>query len=692
MTQWIRRAVGFALVLMTVVPLFRLLPLRDTGATGRWTAGIVSLHVDLMWSGALLLAVVAVLAGIVVAPARAARFESTIASFLMRPSRWAFAAGAGVLSAIVTAIAARAVFETRPNLVDALLQLTHARYFAAGQLGGPAEFADGFWHMQNSLVTGAGWFSQYPPGHIALLALGFAVRAAWLVGPAMLGAAAALTVLVMARLLPDREPVARVAGLATGLSPFLVVHSATFMNHSSAAMLGVLAVYCALRVAGSSLGWAAAAGAVVSALSAVRPVAAVVTMLAVIFIWLQSAAGPRDSGAPPAMRRLVRFGVPAMLAGLPLLALHLWYNHLAFGGFIAFGYLATWGPSHELGFHRDPWGNAYGPVEALLYTAADLAGLNSSLLETLLPHVTLVGVFLLAARSLSGGERVLVVWATLPVLANAFYWHHGQFMGPRMLAEFAPVWIGLSVASLHRLAGMLPVTLDRGPRFSPRVAGTALLAAGAGAFTVMTPQRVASYGGDWLPGFRAPLPAAPPRSIVFVHGAWEQRVMSRLASLGVRLDHVETAMRQNPTCLVHRHLNALQDPAAFGAGNPAMALPPLDLVPSTAEYLPRMLVARNARVRVDTTGPMDPACRLDVGADRFGAEDASFFLWLGDLPGIETGKPMFARDLGPALNRRLLERYPERSAWMYGYFAEGDTLRVLPYPEGAAILWGTAAR
>ena len=43
-----------------------------------------------------------------------------------------------------------------------------------GQLGGPPIFADGFWHMQNAVVNERGWFSQYPPGHVAALAFGAA--------------------------------------------------------------------------------------------------------------------------------------------------------------------------------------------------------------------------------------------------------------------------------------------------------------------------------------------------------------------------------------------------------------------------------------------------------------------------------------------------------------------------------------
>lgn len=699
MTLWIRRTVGLTLVLLTVIPFHRMLLSRETGLAGRSVASAVAIQADLLWSGLFLLAIVAMLAGLFLPPSFAARVEAGIARALRRPSLPVFAVATGLASAVATAVVSLAVFEQRPNLVDALLQLMHARYLAEGSLGGPAEFAAGFWHMQNSTVTDAGWFSQYPPGHSALLALGFRLGGAWLVGPVVMGATASLSALVMDRLLPGRAALARAAGLAVGVSPFLIAPAATYMNHATAALLGVLGVYAALRAdeTGRGAAFAALAGAAVAALSAVRPLAAVVTMLVVSFIWIQpplapEAQGGTASGSP--VRRLVRRGAFAVLAGLPIVALQLWYNRAAFGGLLAFGYSATWGPSHDLGFHRDPWGNLYGPMESVLYTAADLAALNLSLLETLLPHVTLAGAFLLMARALAPGERVLALWAVLPVAANAFYWHHGQFMGPRMLVEFAPPWIGLSVVAVHALVRRVPRTAIGGGRFHPAVAASSLALAGAAAFVVMAPQRLASYGGDWLPVFRAPAPPAPANSLVFIHGPWESRLISRLASGGMRLDSVETALRQNPACLVQQHLAAWQaNGGAFGGVRTGAAtLAPLDLASRSFEFLPRHLIARGVEFRLDPGVPLTPDCLAELRADRFGAVDASFVLWLGDLPGIERGDPMYARDLGPAANRLLMERYPDRSAWVYGYFAEGDSLRLLPYAEGSAILWGADPR
>lgn len=687
--HWLRRAVGLTIVVLTVTPLYQLLAARDTGLAGRTTVEIVVLQTELLWSGFFLLLILGAVALLLRAGGLVHQVESAIGHLLRRPPLAAIAGLVAAVAFLATALAAFAVFERRPNLVDALLQLLHARYMAAGAWGGPAELGSGFWHLQNAVVTSSGWYSQYPPGHIILLAAGFMMGAEWLVGPALLAGTAALMVLVVPRLLRRDGAVPRAAGALAGLSPVLIAQSAGYMNHSTAALLSAAAVYCALRAGapGARL-WAAGAGFLVAAGTAVRPLAAVVTMVVVLYVWLQPVAETGSAGRP--FSRAVRLAVAALAGGLPVLGAHLWYNTIAFGGPATFGYDLAWGPAHGLGFHRDPWGNQYGPIEALLYTAADLAALNVNLLETLLPHVTIAGAYLLLAHRMSPGERVLALWALLPVAANALYWHHGQFMGPRMLAEFTPPWVVLSVVSLHGLVARIPRDYLVAGRWPLRAGASAVVLTAAAAFFLMAPQRVASYGGDWLPSFRTPLPPAPRNSIVFVHSPWETRLVALLAARGIRLDSIETALRQNPTCLVQRHLEALQyDTLPFGAPRPAAhaGLPALNLVPGSSEHLPRLEVARNARIRIDSTVPLRPECLRQVQADRFGALDASFLLWLGDLPGLERGAPLLASDLGPEVNRRLMDRYPERAAWMFGYFDGSDSLRLMAYSAASARLW-----
>jgi len=692
MATLLRRCVGAVVLLLALVPFWRWLPTRDTGLAGRATADIVGVQVSLLWNSFLLVVAVGLVVGLFLSGDAPARVGRELNRRLSQTSSRVFAALAGLLSFGATAAAALLVFEGRPNLVDALAQLTHARYMAGGMLRGPPDVPIAFFHLQNTVLTEAGWFSQYPPGGVALLALGMMVGAAWIIGPLLNGGTAALSVLLFERLLPGRRGLARGLGLLAGLSPMMVAHGAAYMNHAPAAFFGVAAVYLGLRAREGGAGWALGAGAAVTAMAAVRPLSAVVVMVVVAAgLWLgrREEVGA-DSGAGWSVGWFANRAALATLGGLPFLGLHLAYNRFAFGGALTFGYDAAWGPSHGLGFHVDPYGNTYGPVEAFLYTSADLAALNLNLLEMPIPLVAVVGCFLLLARGrLPFGVWVLGLWALLPVAANALYWHHGYFMGPRMLTEFVPAWVALAGVSVVALVQMTPDRLGAGEgRLSPRgvLAGVALVGLAAG--LVMGPQRVVSYGGGG-DDTRA-LADLPDNALVFMHGTWDGRLISRLAAAGV--DHlvIETAVRQNPSCLVHRHLERLESAAegqpAFGAG--AAGLSPLDLETRAFQFAQRVEVAPGLAVRHDPAEPFTAACMAEARSDGFGGFGAASLMWTGALPGTGRPAPMLARDLGPELNRVLMERYPEREPVFLGALGPDEPLRLHVYDLAMETLWG----
>ncbi len=751
----LRRGVGLAILLLALLPLWRFLPGRDTGLAGRATAEIVGTQVAFLWSAFALTLGMGLLGGLFLKGKAAARIGHALTRRLGGLSAGGLAAGAGAVSFLVTALAARIVFEGRPNMIDALAQLTHARFLAEGPwgtLGGPADLPVAFFHLQNTVLTEAGWFSQYPPGHVVLLALGLAAGAVWLVGPLLNAGTAALSVLLFVRLLPERPTLARGAGLLVGVSPMLVAHAATYMNHASAAFFGVLALYAAVRAgeAGASpgglhdpgraveggdlasgsapgalargwsvlgwfapgwsvVGWAALAGAAVTAMAAIRPLSALVVMTVVALgVWLP--------GGGRAALRAARGWMPgygaragaAVVGGLPLLAAHLAYNRWAFGSATTFGYDVAWGAAHGLGFHLDPYGNVFGPVESLLYTGASLAALNLNLLEVPLPLVAGVGAYLLLRRTaLPRGERILALWALLPVAANAFYWHHGYFMGPRMLTEFVPAWVALAgVAGVALLQAAPPELASRGPDGpSPRgfVAATLLAGLLAGAF--LGPARVGSYAASERPPLPGELEGVGPGAVVFMHGSWEGRILSRLVGAGAPLHLAETVVRQNPACAVEMALLSWEDRPASAAHDDlrqTLDRAGLDLEPRPRAELPREALGPGSSARINREEPIPPECYREVWADRFGAYDPSGLFWAGALPAVAGGAPgegspgswlvpLLARDLGPERNRELLARFPGAPAWVWAAFEPAGALELRPYDGGMALLWGDEA-
>jgi hypothetical protein len=464
------------------------------------------------------------------------------------------------------------------------------------------------------------------------------------------------------------------------LSPFVIGLAGTYMNHIGAAAFISIAIFLAVVALGKkSVLWPMLTGLAIGAVFSIRPLTAIVASLIVAFIWLE----PGDESFGLVIRRFLKRSVAAAVGIAPILVAIGAYNRHFFGSALRFGYVASTGPLVGPGFHQDPTGQFYGPVQALAYTSADLVTLSLYLLETPIPVVVLVGLFLLVVPRLSRGEKIIAVWALLPVLANAFYWHHGNFMGPRMLNEAAPAWVLLTAVAAVGLVRRIPKKKAFG-NYPPRSALTMTFILGwLGGIFFLGPQRLASYGGAWQESSRMTLPDAGKPSLVFVHGAWSGRVAMRLIAHGLRLDSLEVAMRYNPTCDVDTFARWYSEkPAARAAQSPSIDL---DFAPHSE--IQKFRIADGDDIRAHPGVPMQASCLRSLASDTLGIVDISPFMWQADLPGAKAGGTMIARDMGPEDNARLIKRYPDRvPAVFYRATKEGPP-KLVPYDVGMAALW-----
>lgn len=680
----IRRSIGLVLCILVVLPVYRLLEGRETGLAGQTTIELSDVHTSLLWAGTALVLVPALFAARLLRPGALERPLARLGGVLASFHPVGYAGALALFAGALTLLFALFVLDGKPNLIDAMSQLLHARYLAEGRLAGPTSPLAEFWHIQVTIPTPRGWVSHFPPGHTILLALGFRLGVVWAVGPALVAVTVFFTALTAERLLPQDRAVARLGALLVALSPFLICLAAAYMNHITAAAFASVAGYTALRARDGHWSWAVLAGAAAGAMFATRPLSGlVIGSVLTIGVWLTgSNRGPLLPRAWAA--RLAAAFVGALPFGLALA----FYNAHFFGSPFRFGYVAAQGPSVGPGFHRDPWGNVYGPIEALAYTSSDLVALSLYLLETPIPLVAVVGFFLLFAKRLSPGERLIAAWALLPVVANFFYWHHGLFMGPRMLNEAAPAWGLLAAVVGVGLVRRVPARLSLMRRtYSPRAGvATALLLGAAAGFAYLGPQRVLGYR-QFMPSSRVEPPQTPFPSIVFVHEGWGSRVAMRLAAHGMRLDSVETALRQNSTCDVHAY-------ARVYAENRGRAdvdgLPQVDFTPR-ASGLPELVeVFEGNRIRMWPGDTLTAECRREIHADRLGIFNFSALVWQRDLPGLPARGAMLVRDFGPEHNAKLIALYPERRPYVWLPNPPDSVPRLVPYDSGMSVIWGTA--
>lgn len=344
----------------------------------------------------------------------------------------------------------RVVFEGIPHVQDSIAQQFQAQVFARGKAWVPVP-PEGWVLRSEYMVQHHGrWFSQYPPGHAAMLAIGVVLGVPWLVTPA-LGALSAVFFFAAARQMYGRRT-ARLALWLFCLSPFVWFMSGERMNHVTTLFWVCAALYFlapALR-ARSPLPTTASlllGGLALGLAVSTRPLCGV-------------AVGVPLAGA--ALLRL-RFSHPAggfalavggILGALPLLL----FNNATTGSPWVTGYQVQWGSS-GWGFGQAQWGSPHTLGAGLAHLASNWDGAAKYLLEWPLPGLLpLLGCFLLPR--LKRVDRVLLAVPACLSAAYLPYFYQDLCLGPRFLYAAVPALLllsargvsvfGASVARLRR--------------------------------------------------------------------------------------------------------------------------------------------------------------------------------------------------------------------------------------------------
>jgi len=677
------QALGAVLLVLAFAPVYRLM---ETSGEARYREIAVDVSDAALqygvWGTVVTLLFAFVLA-VLLPTERLRAAAATAASRLVAIPAWAFALTLAFVAAGLSTLVGQYLYQGLLTNVDEMASTVHARYLAQGTLGGPTHGMPEFWLIPNTLVVPDGLVSQYPPTHLFAMAGAELLGIPLLLGPICFGAMVALVALSLPRVLPERPAAARVAVSLLAVCPLLVLLSGGALNHTTTGALLATALYAALRGRDGSAWWAVLSGLAVGLAVADRPLTSLV--LGALFT-LGTWAPAVLAGARP-VRWLATRGLGTVAGGAPIAVLLGWYNQRLFGSPTTLGYSAAFGERHGLGFHQDPWGYPYGWTEALAFTSADLVTVGIQLLETLFPLTALIGVYLMVGRRFPRAIGLLLAWAFLPVLANGYYWFHTA----RMLYEAAPAWLALSALAAADLSSRAEAASPGSLAARARDAcAWALVVAAVGSLGWGTPARWQSF--EWtqetLDRIRVPALPAGQSALVFVHASWNERTSSTLQGAGaMRQDTIITALRRNSSCELHLYAEAREELVRFGR---SVTLPEVDLeqVPGSHPDIEVPPLWAGSTVRMRRGEPFPDTCRRQLASDRFGTVALAPLVWQGDLPGIEEGRPLFARDLGPERNRALLDLYPERVALAFTPTTVDGPPQLMPYASAMELLWG----
>lgn len=585
--------------------------------------------------------------------------EAVRSSDVRIPWRWGSprtrVAAAFLLLSVSLLAVSRFVFRGRPHLVDSIAQMFQAQIFASGGPTAGAPPLAEFFAIQQMLIDGSSWYAQYPPGHSALLAVGYLLGAAWLV-PILLSVGTALFLYLFAARAYDTRT-ARVTLALTLVCPFFVFMGASFMNHVSALFFIALFLYLfASWETSGSPAVAVLAGVALGGAFLSRPLtaAAVGAVFVIVAVRARAPASWRS--------RLAAAG-----AFLAIASLYLFYNGATTGDPFVAGYMKLWGSDHGLGFHATPWGRLHTPLAGLRNELLDLSLLNLALFEWPLPALLPIGIgFAAGWLSKTWDRRLLVAFLAIPA-AYFFYWHRDAFLGPRFLyaglAMLLPLTARALVAGAQRLKGR---EIRLGRRVRPVPAATlaaAVLALCLGyALAYAIPQRARVYASglrsmklDLVEEARS---AGIREGLIFVPVSWGNRIIARMHGLGVSASAAEVAYRTVDHC----RLQELVERSALDGRDPAAVENELTRLIALREPLDASPLNGDPTLRLRPGSELSESCVRELRHDGQG-----YTIFAPHLPANSPALDsplLIARDLGHH-NGALMALFPGRPAYVY---------------------------
>jgi len=567
-----------------------------------------------------------------------------------RLSYWAyehpllFAGAMSGAALVVYAVVASAVFSRVPISIDELVQLVQARTFAGGRLWQPASPTPEFFSALNMVDVNGRYYSQFPPGGPAMMAVGVLFGAPWLIGP-ICGAIAVAAFWAYVRVVEPRRGVAVGASILFTIAPFAVFMAGSHMNHVPTLMWLVIAMASMAHVMSSDRPrpWLALLnGIALGCAATIRPVDAFAFALPAAAWYAAVALGSRAR-----WRDLVAVGVGV---ALPFAAM-MWVNAQTTGGPLLFGYQVLWGKSHDLGFHRAPWGIAHTPARGLELINLYLLRLQTYLYEASVPSLLpVIGALYLTPKA-DRHDRYLLA-STVLVLAMYFaYWHDGFIFGPRFVFAMLPM-LALWTA---RFPALVRERFGAGLGYRTTWYGFAVAAVLA-AF-VSVPARAREYSRSFVPmrlDYLGPARRANvENALIFVRESWGTQLMARMWALGVSRSETELLYGKVDACALESRIGTLEQQgtrgdAAFAALAPLLA---------DSSRIVKSPFSPDVTERYLEGSRYTPVCIQRVTEDRVG------FTLLAPLLYKEWGSNVYARDMHDR-NRALMRQYPNRRVYL----------------------------
>ena len=667
---WALRITAVALTILGVVPLANIV---TTGAGLPWWTRATH---EWLIAGIGVGAVALLFASFV--PATVGRVLDAGERALLAPPVWTFALIIGVATCLLSLYFGWHILGWQPVTGDEFAQRWQAHLLASGRLYARPELHSEFFSTIETLNVNGKWFAQFPMGGPALLSLGVATGAPWLITPVLAGLGAVFFYHFVAATSDERA--ARVAALLFALCPFVLFMAGSEMNHMSSLAFLLLALAALPRwLAAATEQRAMLAGAVLGAAlgiaATIRPFDAAVVALVIGVFQLRHALVDRA--------RFRSIAVQCAVAAVPVVLL-LAANHATVGRAFSFAYDVLNGPEHRPGFHMTPLGFDHTPVRGLYVVSAYLMKLDVGLFGWPVPAVLVVVATLALQREADQWDHLLVGILAAIGLGYFVYWSESYFLGPRFFFTLVPVFVVFTArlprvvrertasTRIHRAVALLiPIWILIGwtaPAQGSQLFGTRRLSEA---------YRMRGTAQEINDAVRR---AGITKAVVFLPEGWHARLAARLRAMGLRPLIAEQLAAAYDACTVLRTLDTLERrPLEAPERQTALVMEYLarDVPPERLGGLPP-----SDQIAFVPARPRDASC-LEAGGQvpSYGVSIAEMLPYeTFDSDGGLGGNIVYARDFGRR-NELLRSRFGDRAWYEVRTSSENGALiaRLEPY-------------
>jgi len=376
------------------------------------------------------------------------RYCTALGAYLLRLLRLPGVCWCGLAFAFVFFMAYHlswVLFEHFPWIDDTIVQLVHAKFILQGHLVGQSEPLPRFFDM-TWMINDGKWYSQYPPGHVFMLALGLLLHHVSMVNP-FLGACTCIAVWLLAKELYGPR-VAKIAALLAAMCSYLIIFSSEYMSNATSLLMGTLFLWAYFRVL-NQRGWryALIAGLTLGYCFITRPYSTFgLAIPAALYALYLTIARPRTYLLPMAV-------IAAVFSCF--VAFQLYYNEVATGDALTFGYQKLNGikynPFTKEAIEKITPERLY---KKLYLNLQRLTYFNRMLFEWPVPCLALVAL-VFSLRGNRRDERLLFLTVASMFISVQFVANTDIGWGPRLVYEINGILLVLCAKAVSLLPAWL---------------------------------------------------------------------------------------------------------------------------------------------------------------------------------------------------------------------------------------------